>query len=402
MAVMNLSDPETRAKELETEKQILRIRHEAKQAVDAERTASSLEPIKALTIQQLLDRPRPDYLIDQLLPEGALAELVGDSESLKSFIAIHIGMSIACVTRTEFFNLPVVKHGPVLYIAAEGSGAFQFRLLAWGNEHNVDISTVPFFTIAAPVNLRDPNFQEQLLSIVADKKPVLIVVDTLHRCIPGANEDSSSDMGEVVGFATRLIAQSGAAVLFLHHPPKSDPNGRGRGSGSMYYAADTELNSVVEGTPEPGEPKVVKVSVKKQKDDEKVEFLLKTVVVPVLDLRGRPMAYATGRPITSCVLAEASEGERQEASYKDKGKLQQRVLKFVSDHPGQIAEEIRKGVGGKREAVKEALDVLVFDVAVKKDTVKVGRAHRDEYRVSARDESQLDDAPPHGDEDHHA
>src|SRR6185369_15499141 len=99
----------------------------------------------------------------------------------------------------------------------------------------------------SPVNLRDIEFQLELQAIVTKIKPVLIIVDTLHRCIPGAEENSSRDIGEVVGFATQLQAKYRTAVLFLHHPLKGSPDGRGRGSGALYYAADTELNAVVDG-----------------------------------------------------------------------------------------------------------------------------------------------------------
>jgi hypothetical protein len=143
------------------------------------------EPLKALTPRELFARPRPEWRIAQLLPDGALAELVGDSESLKSFIAIHMGLAVAS-GRVDFFNYKV-KQGAVLYIAAEGAGAFQFRLRAWAHHHNVDIREVPFRTIAAPVNLRDSGFQDELRQIVAEVKPALIVVDTLHRCITSGN-----------------------------------------------------------------------------------------------------------------------------------------------------------------------------------------------------------------------
>ena len=262
----------------ETALDVERARRAARKIVDAEERPPR-PPIRALSVAELLERPTPDYLIDQLLPEGAFAELVGDSESLKSFLSIHFGLSIAS-GRPDVFGLRIVRHGPVLYIAAEGAGAFQFRLRAWGDEHDIDITKVPFFTIAAPINLRDLLFQAELERIVGEVQPVLIVVDTLHRCLPGADENSARDLGEVVGFATRLQAQSGCCLLFLHHPPKSDPAGRGRGSGALYYAADTELNSMIEGAEQPDGTKIVTVSVKKQKDDAKLSSRSRTSSCP--------------------------------------------------------------------------------------------------------------------------
>jgi len=73
----------------------------------------------------------------------------------------------------------------VLYVAAEGAGAFQYRVRAWGAEHGEDVTTFPFRTITAPLNLRDPKFQAELEAIIDDVKPVLIFVDTLHRARRG-------------------------------------------------------------------------------------------------------------------------------------------------------------------------------------------------------------------------
>jgi hypothetical protein len=110
--------------------------------------------------------------------------------------------------------VPVVKHGPVLYVAAEGGGAFQYRIQAWATEHSVDLTTVPFHSIVSPINLLDGTFQQELQAIVTDVQPILIIVDTLHRATPGAEESSSQDLGVVVNFATRLQALSPCAVMF--------------------------------------------------------------------------------------------------------------------------------------------------------------------------------------------
>lgn len=348
------------------------------------------EPLKALTPRELFARPRPEWRISKVLPDGALAELVGDSESLKSFIAIHMSLAIAS-GRVDFFNHKV-KQGAVLYIAAEGTGAFQYRLRAWAHHHNVDIRELPFRTIAAPVNLRDATFQEELRQIVADVKPALIVVDTLHRCIPGAEENSSRDLGEVVGFATRIQSESGAAILFLHHPPKNDPSGRGRGSGALYYAADTELSSVIEGDENPDGTKVVTLSVKKQKDDAKVSLTLTNRIVDVRDEDGRPMADSSGVPIRSCILELASDSDLDAAKNGAIEKRDRQILDFVRANPHSNKAEIRAAVKGKTHTVSKAIDALQESGRLKWKPGQRGKAKCDLYYVpeasllDARDE----------------
>lgn len=381
-----MSEPYSYEQILEGRLKIARADRESRRILDAEE--HPLDPIKCLSLAELYQLPPNDYLIDELLPEQALVEMVGDSESLKSFMAIHIGMTIAG-TRKDCFGLKVTKHGPVLYIAAEGTGAFQFRTRAWGREHGVDEQALPFYVIPSPVNFRDPAFQATFKQLVAQYKPVLIIVDTLHRCTPGADENSSRDMGEVVAFAQRIQHDYHATVLFLHHPSKKDPNGRGRGSGAIFNAIDTELNaSVEEGTTHLDGTKMVTFEVQKQKDDHKVKFTVENRIVLVHGDLG-PLCYASGRSITSCVLRQVEEseidarrkrlkGEDEERQASDDGTtLEDRILGYVERNPGHSKSAIVKCVGGKAATAYEAMGKLEasgrlrFEIAEKGTSVSV-------------------------------
>lgn len=285
-----------------------RARREARRNVDAEEQPPR-PPLEALTLASLFAQPQPSYLIDQWIPRLGLIEVVAPPGGLKSFLMCHIGLSIAAGER-DFFSYPVMRHGPVLYIAAEGAGAFQFRIRAWCQEHGFDALEIPFRVIAKPVNLRDPNFQEQLRSIVAQEKPLLVIVDTLSRCIPGADENSSKDMGEVVSFCSELQQTAQCAIALVHHPTKKDPKGGGRGASVIFGAIDVEIQLEAEEVDENEQdaPRPVIVRCTKQKDDaEPPPLHLVGHVVPVRDEQGKPLAYESGRSVTSLVLRADSE-----------------------------------------------------------------------------------------------
>ncbi len=53
-----------------------RGRRKARRVVDAEERLGH-PPLKALALGELFDRPTPQYLIDQWIPEGALIQIVG-------------------------------------------------------------------------------------------------------------------------------------------------------------------------------------------------------------------------------------------------------------------------------------------------------------------------------------
>ncbi|HEY7063171.1 MAG TPA: AAA family ATPase [Chloroflexota bacterium] len=80
------------------------------------------------TAQEMIDLPEPPFLIESILPSQALAVLVGDYATYKSFVALDMALSIAG-------NHPWLGHdvepGPALYISAEGGLRFGRRIQAW-------------------------------------------------------------------------------------------------------------------------------------------------------------------------------------------------------------------------------------------------------------------------------
>lgn len=51
----------------------------------------------------------------------------------------------------------------------------------------------------------------------------LVIVDTLRR-VHTADENSNGEMSQVLGVAESIARDTNAAILFLHHVPKSNPN----------------------------------------------------------------------------------------------------------------------------------------------------------------------------------
>jgi hypothetical protein len=116
----------------------------------------------------------------------------------------------------------------------------------------------------------------------------LIIIDTLNRAAPGADENSSVDMGNLIAASKRLQDMTGGLVLLVHHTGKDTSKGL-RGHSSLYAALDGAIEvSRTEGRREWG--------VAKSKDDETGQvhpFKLEVVTVGVDD---------DSEEITSCVV----------------------------------------------------------------------------------------------------
>jgi hypothetical protein len=171
----------------------------------------------------------------------------------KTFVALDLALSVA--TGVDFMGRPV-KQAKVLYIVAEGVGGLGVRVAAWCRHHDRDdIDGVAFLT--TPVNLLDEEHVAALLEIAAELGAELVVIDTLARCIPGADENSAKDVGRAVAALDRIRDATGH-VLTVHHAGKDAARGM-RGSSALLGGVDTVIELV-------GDPLALRIEVTDQKD----------------------------------------------------------------------------------------------------------------------------------------
>lgn len=189
-----------------------------------------------LTEQQLAELPQPTWLVEQHLKSGSFIVLYGAPASAKTFVTIDLALSVA--TDQRWLDRFVTKSGCVVYIAAEGSAGLFERVKAWKKARGVIEPSKVYFLPDAP-HLLDPDTVTALLTAIGTlpAQPILIVVDTLARCMVGGEENSAKDMGEFIASIDRLRKDTGAAVLIVHHSGKG--GSAERGSSALRGAADT-------------------------------------------------------------------------------------------------------------------------------------------------------------------
>lgn len=193
-------------------------------------------PIDDLAISTL---PRMSWLIDGLLPAGALAEVAAPPKCLKSFLALDWAFHIA--TGMNWCGRPV-RRGPVVYVYAEGRHGLQARVDAWKRFANLEGERLGVYFVPRRVNMDQPAEAAELLAEVQrldGASPALIIVDTLARCMTG-DENTTVDMGRFVAGCDLLREATGATVAVVHHMGLSDSD-RGRGSSALEAACDTVI-----------------------------------------------------------------------------------------------------------------------------------------------------------------
>jgi hypothetical protein len=183
-------------------------------------------------------------LVEDMLDEGAMIVLYGDSNAGKSFVALRLSHAIA--TGTPFAGKKT-KQGLVVYIVAEGGRRFGRRVAALRKKFP-EHENVPVALIKAGVDLHAGTDVPEILRIVREaeaqtrKSCALVVVDTLARTMGTGSENDDRDMKAIVGNGDRIRSEIGAALLYIHHSGKDKAKGA-RGWSGLRAATDTELEA---------------------------------------------------------------------------------------------------------------------------------------------------------------
>lgn len=267
--------------------------------------------VELFSIQDVLALPPPEWRIDRYLPERGLGFIYGHPGTFKSFLALDMGMHMAYrLPKYHGYNIKP-REGTVIYIAAEGFRGQSPRIQAWQQHNGVEGNALLEF-VPSSLNFMDAGLIGELIDAIKAKctTTILIIVDTVSRAIPGAEENQQGPMTLFVAACDRLRDTFDCLVMGLHH---SDKAGVGlRGSGVLAGAGDFVFR-----VEKPKGERRVSVICEKQKDGEgdwKDEYQMLHVGASLVPVRlSEAEIEATGEHQQADVLAliqarwEASE-----------------------------------------------------------------------------------------------
>ena len=237
---------------------------------------------KLLTAADLRDLPPLPWRVRGVLPAVGLAALYGPSASGKSFLAFDLAAAIA--GGSPWFDCRV-EAASVVYAALEGEHGFKLRAQAWEQSRGRALPD-GLRLMLQPFKLTEPEDVADLAAVVP--AGAVVVLDTLNRAAPTADENASKDMGEVLEAAKLLQMLTRGLVLLVHHTGKDSTRGL-RGHSSLFAAMDAAIEVSRDG--DRREWKVAKS--KDGQDGEAHPFRLHVEVLGT---------EPTGDEITSCVV----------------------------------------------------------------------------------------------------
>lgn len=184
-----------------------------------------------------------EYLIDGILPKQGVGLLYGASQSFKSFIAMHMALSVA-LKRPWAGRQTEKAH--VVYIGAEGAPGLRKRRAGYVKTGRASPDDVSFALVSAAPNLgtTDGDFERLVATIeTAAIKPGLIFVDTVAKVIGGADENGAG-MAQFLVNAQALAEHFDCFVLAVHHTGwNEDAKDRPRGWSGLPAALDVMILS---------------------------------------------------------------------------------------------------------------------------------------------------------------
>ncbi|MEQ1491561.1 MAG: AAA family ATPase [Terricaulis sp.] len=251
------------------------------------------------------------WLVKGIVPASGLMCMYGPSRGGKSFLALEWCLRIA---HGDDILGHRTKQTGVAYVGAEAANGLRKRVRAWMQENGRDDEPPPFALIPRGVDFSSPEASDvdELIDLLTEaaiefkergERLGVVVVDTLARATPGADENSGADMGAAMAAMEKIGEALGVLVILVHHTGKDATKGA-RGHSSLFAALDTAIE--LQHDEETGGRSI---RLAKQKDDEdggRWGFRLKSVSIGT---------DGDGDPLTSCVIeyVDAPQARRRDS-----------------------------------------------------------------------------------------
>lgn len=277
-----------------------------------------------------------EWLIEGLIPKGAVIALSGEEGVGKTMFALAIAKSLT--EDMDFLGRGVLRN-LVLYLGLDVSRVTlqnYIKMMRWNPNGDFRFLTMWTGEDKQPPMLDDPKEMEKLYALAAKYQP-LIIFDTLRDFFEG-EENSSTDTKPVLD-AIRKLRSLGATVLFLTHPPKSG-NSSIRGTGNISQKVDIPYlmeKSNIRGR----KICVLTCPTKNRFGSTNFRLPMKRIFI-----------RTPGGPYLKII--ETTEDSKSEGKSQLK-EFQHKIVQYVKDHPGTNQKAVTEALSLGDRTVRSAL-----------------------------------------------
>lgn len=260
--------------------------------VAAPERAAGLPPFRLLSVADVQALPAALDRVHGVYPAQGVGAIYGPSGSGKSFLVIDL---MAAIASAESWFGHKVRPGRVVYVMLEGAAGLAKRIRAWEEVNQRPFPDGVSFLVESFRLLERDHVTSLAIAIEGMGGADVVVIDTLNRAAPGADENSPEDAGRMLDALQQLQSMLGGLVLVVHHTGKDATKGM-RGHSSLFAAMDGAIVTTRSG--DAREWAIDKV--KDGRDGDAHPYRLRAVEVGQDE---------DGDPITSCAVVQPDEGE---------------------------------------------------------------------------------------------
>lgn len=223
-------------------------------STDKEEKKTKMKTLRIISFKNLVARnlKKPEYLIENLIPEYGITEILGSPSSRKTWFALQCAISVA--TGKMFLDQFKTKKSNVLIINLDDHESLVVERLQCLNaprDESIQLLDVEGMEEQEEseqylITNKKDEIVETTIRTVKENKIGLIIFDTF-RDVHNYDENKSEEIGKVLGAFKRIYKVAKCAIVIIHHNRKANDkiasNGMdsNRGSGSITGALTSML-----------------------------------------------------------------------------------------------------------------------------------------------------------------
>lgn len=198
---------------------------------------------------------KPEWLVENIWQEGTYGMIAGEPKTYKSIQATDLALSIT--TGIPFLGrYKVNKTGAVMYIQEENNEqTIQDRLFKIAHEKGVLSSSATEWSLPPEIplylsnntgiDLTTEESRARIEQSINEIRPLLIIFDPLYMMMGNVDENSATEVSDILKWLTSLRNKYGTGVLICHHYKKASGDTRGgqriRGTSSFHAWVESAL-----------------------------------------------------------------------------------------------------------------------------------------------------------------
>jgi hypothetical protein len=319
--------------------------------------AAAPEAFSFAALDQVADEVSAE-IVQSVFGAGTVGVMPGAPNTGKTFLAVNLGVHVAA--KEPWFGCKV-SGGPVLYVAAEAPGSVKIRARLAARQGFAD-KRLPFYIVSCAPGLGSeidsPGDTKRLIATIRAVSSMegdmvkLVIIDTVASVLSDG-EENADGMLRLAGAAKTIAAETGATVVLIHHPSKSDPTSL-RGHSSLAAAVDTILSITTDDN-----TGIRTATLTKSRDSaagRQFFFNLEAITLPTVDCFGDARTSCIVRPVSVPVHQRRRPGGKAQETLL--AELERRFRTGETHLDEAAIREAGKNLGMHRNSIPKALKGL--------------------------------------------